>query len=291
MTATNFPKAHARVLVHEGGYANHKKDPGGVTLNGVIQRTYDAYRDSQGKPRRELRRSMLGDPEWNRERDYIYRQQYWDAVRGDEMPPGVDYAMYDAAVMSGPKQAIKWLQRALGIKVDGVIGLSTMSAVNNCKDYDVLVAGICDRRLAFCRQLNTWPTFGAGWSQRIANVKKVGQMWATGSVGAAPAATFVDMGEAKAEIEDAKQPPSPAAADLSTGGGVGIGGIGGLLESARTSLEPYVGSSEVLTKIVLALVLAGLVISIGSLIYGFYARYKRRKALDVLDLHAAAVVT
>lgn len=85
------------------------------------------------------------------ERDAIYRRQYWDAIKGDKLPAGVDYVVFDGAVNSGPKQSIKWLQRALGSayrgQIDGVIGLATFAALEATEDHDALIDRICDRRM------------------------------------------------------------------------------------------------------------------------------------------------
>ncbi|WP_274853201.1 glycosyl hydrolase 108 family protein [Sinorhizobium meliloti] len=69
MATSSFKAALARVLVHEGGYVNHPRDPGGATNQGIIQRTYDAYRRSkklqprsvQKLERDAFRRNRKGD--------------------------------------------------------------------------------------------------------------------------------------------------------------------------------------------------------------------------------------
>lgn len=100
------------------------------------------------------------------ERDDIYDRQYWDAVKADQLPAGVDYVVFDGAVNSGPMQSIKWLQRALQPvytgQIDGVMGLATLAALNATNNHDALVDRICDRRLAFLKALRTWCTFGRG---------------------------------------------------------------------------------------------------------------------------------
>ncbi len=148
------------ILAYEGGFVNHPKDPGGATNQGVTQRTYDAYRRRIGHATQSVR---LID---NVERDTIYRVQYWDAIKGDDLPSGVDAAVYDFAVNSGPSRAAKYLQRIVGVKQDGVIGLQTLDAVARM-DSTQVIGRLCVDRIAFLRGLSTWPTFGKGWTRRV----------------------------------------------------------------------------------------------------------------------------
>ncbi|RWK20700.1 MAG: N-acetylmuramidase, partial [Mesorhizobium sp.] len=169
MTGSREQESLARVLAHEGGYSNHPADPGGATMKGVTQRVYDAYRKSKGLALRSVKRIT------GQELFEIYDRQYWDAVKGDLLPSGVDYVVFDGAVNSGPKQSIIWLQRALGPlykgRLDGVMGVGTIAAVQACNDHDALIDRICDQRLIFLQHLNTWPVFGRGWSSRVAEVR------------------------------------------------------------------------------------------------------------------------
>ncbi|CDX27276.1 hypothetical protein MPLB_950001 [Mesorhizobium sp. ORS 3324] len=100
----------------------------------------------------------------------LFRRYYWDAVVGAELPDGIDYAVFDFAVNSGPGRAAKYLQAALGVAEDGRIGPATLAAAR-VKPAGVVIDTLCDARLAFLRQLPTWPTFGKGWSARIASVR------------------------------------------------------------------------------------------------------------------------
>lgn len=214
----------------------------------------------------------------------IYRFQYWDAVMGDRLPEGLGYVVFDGSTNSGPKQSIKWLQRALGSlytgAVDGVMGAITLDAVSVVTDLDALIARIIDRREVFLRALKTWPTFGKGWQRRIDQVEKTGQAWATGSVGPQP--TFVG-GNEKAPIEDAKAAPSKGVADAVTGAGGGAGGIAMVLEQTKDALTPYSASSGWITNLVVALVIAGAVLAIGSFAYRWYAGKQKAKLNDALD--------
>lgn len=277
MAAENYAKSLAHVLVHEGGYSNHPRDPGGATMKGVTQRVYDAYRKRRGQSVRSV--SQIETVELQE----IYRKQYWNAIRGDQLPAGVDYVLMDGAVNSGPSQSVKWLQRALGMNmIDGVIGEATLAAVENHYDHDVLIAQILERRLAFLRALKTWSDFKDGWSSRVAQVKQIGQAWATGSV--APKPIFFAGGGAKATIDQAKPLPAKAGADAATGAGISSGSLGGVLEAARQQLEPLAGASTVIGYVVTALVITGVLMTAGGFAYRAYASHKARVRADALDL-------
>lgn len=166
----NFAAVLPLVLKHEGGYVNHPRDPGGETNKGITWRTYAAWRRSQGLPEQSVRHIT------NEEVRAIYKAQYWDAVRGDDLPSGLDYAVFDFAVNSGPSRAAKFLQRQIGVPQDGVIGSHTLSAIP--ADALPVIRSLCDARLAWLRTLKTWGTFGRGWTARVQDVKEI----ATGMV-------------------------------------------------------------------------------------------------------------
>ena len=166
-----FERAFALLAVHEGGYSNHPDDPGGATNRGVTQRTYDSYRARHGLERRDVR--QITDAEVAE----IYRGQYWDAIRGDDLPAGVAYCVFDAAVNSGPGRALRWLQAEIGAAVDGVIGNETLGLAAR-RDPVRLIDGYCARRLTFMKRLRHWPTFQNGWSRRVAEVRAQSTAWA-----------------------------------------------------------------------------------------------------------------
>lgn len=160
-----YPKALAEVLKHEGGYVNHPADPGGATNKGITQATYDGYRRSKGFITKKTVK-LISDEEVGA----IYKSRYWDAVRGDELPAGLDYAVFDYAVNSGPQKAIKSLQKALGLTADGKLGPATLAASK--LSPEVTIKKLCASRLAFLKGLKTWPTFGKGWERRVNAVEK-----------------------------------------------------------------------------------------------------------------------
>jgi len=158
----NFDKALAYVLEHEGGYVNHPRDPGGATNKGVTQAVYDGYRKMRGRGLQSVK--FISDEEVQA----IYKFQYWDAVRGDLLPAGVDYAVFDFAVNSGVGRASKYLQAVVGTAQDGIIGARTVAAITNPA---ATINALCDRRMGFLRNLRTFLTFGRGWTRRVQGVR------------------------------------------------------------------------------------------------------------------------
>lgn len=154
----NFEQSLELVLEHEGGFVHHPRDPGGATNKGVTQKVYDAFRYSRGRSHQSVRFLEEGELE------AIYKLQYWDAIRGDLLPSGLDYAVFDFAVNSGVNRAAKFLQAVLGVKQDGQIGAMTLSAIVNPK---WTINALCDRRMGFLRRLGTFATFGKGWTRRV----------------------------------------------------------------------------------------------------------------------------
>ena len=157
----NFERVQPWILAHEGGFVDHPKDPGGATNQGITQATYDAWRGLNGLQRQSVRRLSPT------EREAIYRTQYWDKVMGDELPAGVDYAVYDFAVNSGPSRAVKAVQRLVGVAEDGVMGVRTLGAIRAHGRPEDLVRRLCLDRMAFLRRLSIWRTFGRGWTRRV----------------------------------------------------------------------------------------------------------------------------
>jgi lysozyme family protein len=160
---TNFNECLELVLKHEGGFVNHPKDPGGATNRGVTQKVYDAYRKTRARPIQSVK--FISEDETKA----IYKFQYWDRVQGDFLPRGLDYAVFDFAVNSGVGRASKYLQACVGTKQDGVIGAMTIAAIG--KPANVINA-LCDRRMSFLRNLDTFLTFGRGWTRRVVDVRK-----------------------------------------------------------------------------------------------------------------------
>lgn len=160
----NFASSLKAVLVHEGGWSDHPADPGGATMKGVTLANFRRF-VKPNATKADLRRIT------DEQIAVVYRRHYWDAVLGAELPSGVDYAVFDFAVNSGPSRAIKYLQRVVGTNVDGRVGPKTLAAVK-AMGAKTVVTRLCDDRLAFLKRLRTWPVFGAGWGRRVAEVRR-----------------------------------------------------------------------------------------------------------------------
>lgn len=279
MSVTGFTRSLPPVLAYEGGKVDDPRDPGGRTNQGIIQRVYDAWRKTQGVAPRDV--YLMTDAE----RDLIFRRQYWDAVQGDKLPDGVDFVVFDGAVNSGPGQSIKWLQRALEVQADGVLGMVTLDALGRFGNYDELVDRIVDRREAFLKALKTFKTFGNGWLTRTAKVRALGKAWADPASPAAPPTVMVAPREPspKADVTDAQRSPGKGVADAATGAGIGSGALAGTLQTLQDQLTPFSMAGGWISKLVVGLMIVGAMLTIGGLGYRWWAAHRKAKAADALD--------
>ena len=154
----NFIKSLETVLEHEGGYVDHPEDPGGRTNMGITQAVYEKYLN-RTVTEEEMKNIKIGDVR------IIYKENYWDKVKGDDLPSGVDFCVFDWAVNSGVSRAGKALQKIIGAKVDGVIGPNTLKAVESA-DSEVIIQQLTEAREDFYKRLSTFDTFGKGWLNR-----------------------------------------------------------------------------------------------------------------------------
>ena len=157
-----FPACLKIVLKHEGGYVNHPKDPGGRTNLGVTQRVWEAWtgRKATEQEMRSLTVDMVAP---------LYRQKYWEAVKGRDLAPGLDLHVFDFGVNAGPARAIRYLQMMIGAHPDGKFGPATMRALSNYIDQYGTAKAIKrygELREQYYRHLRTFPTFGRGWLRR-----------------------------------------------------------------------------------------------------------------------------
>jgi lysozyme family protein len=159
---SNLIPAMKALLKHEGGFVNHPADPGGMTNLGVTQRVWEEWvgHPVTEKEMRALTPAIVAP---------MYKQKYWDKIHGDDLPSGVDLAVFDFAVNSGPGRAAKMLQRVVGAVEDGAIGPMTLAKVT-AVDSSKLIEDYNKERLAFLQALSAWPTFGKGWGRRVAEV-------------------------------------------------------------------------------------------------------------------------
>lgn len=167
MASESFRPALSCVLAQEGGYSDHPDDPGGATMMGITQATLATWR---GAPVTKADvRALTRD-----EAAALYRARYWNAVRGDDLPAGLDLAVFDFAVNSGASRAVRALQRTLGVSVDGVVGPETLAAAN-ARAPSESIRTLCAARLAFLERLSTFPVFARGWMRRIHAVESAAQ--------------------------------------------------------------------------------------------------------------------
>lgn len=159
----SYDASLAAVLRSEGGYVNDPRDPGGATNKGVTQAVYNDYRQKLGSPTRTVKQITPS------EIAAIYKNRYWDAVRGDELPAGVDYAVFDLAVNSGVSRAVRFLQDVCCVNADGNIGPVTIAAASHNPKH--IVEALMDKRLNFLRSLGTFSHFGKGWTNRCNEVR------------------------------------------------------------------------------------------------------------------------
>lgn len=158
----NFEKSVELTLPFEGGYSNHPRDPGGPTMKGVTLATFSSYLGRQATI-----------PELKAITDDQIRgvaRMYWNPLRCDDLPAGVDYAMFDRGWGSGPGTAARALQRIVGVAADGRIGPITLAAVAKWEPH-ALIREIARTYLAFMQSLSTWDVFGAGWTRRVNGVR------------------------------------------------------------------------------------------------------------------------
>lgn len=265
MSQADFARSLARVLVYEGGKVDNLKDPGGRTNEGITQKTYTAWLSSKGRDVKDVYRISIAD------RDEIYESEYWDRVRGDDMPVGLDLCVFDAAVNSGVGQAGKWLQQALGPNYtgihDGVIGKQTLQAVAGVNDLDSLISSFCSRRLATLQRLRNWSTFGKGWHARIANCQKAGIAWCDADTTAPDPVDLLSLGgHQKAPVPD--NLTAPRFSTVTTQIAAGAGAVVGVATDTAQQITPVADTfgwvKYVAAGCTLVAVIAGIVIKISS---------------------------
>lgn len=170
MAKQNYDESLRRLLVNEGGYGNHPSDPGGPTNFGITLKDYRLYVNKSATAA-DIRAMKIGEAKT------IYRAKYWDALKCDDLPSGVDYSIFDYGVNSGVGRAGKVLRRKLGMPTEDAKGKllwavtpEVIAAANKVSAF-ALVSLINNERLSFLKQLRTWPVFGRGWGRRVSEVK------------------------------------------------------------------------------------------------------------------------
>lgn len=161
----NFDQCFKWLMEHEGGFCDDSAlgDSGGMTTWGV---THIDWAKWTGKEPTRAQMKALKQSDVKP----LYKAYYWDILKCDDLPSGLDYAIFDYGVNSGIYRAAKVLQRLLGVTVDGIIGKETLKAVKNV-DGVALAQKVCDERLGFLRSLRIFRNFGRGWTARVNEVR------------------------------------------------------------------------------------------------------------------------
>lgn len=146
-----FEQAVTLILQHEGGEVNDKHDPGGHTKYGISKRAYPDLN--------------IGEITEHDARQ-IYRRDYWDRIKGDELPEQIAIGVFDMAVNAGNRTAVQLLQRVLGVTDDGIIGPVTLAAARNAEPHWLAVRYAAER-ISYYAALNGWQRYGRGWSARV----------------------------------------------------------------------------------------------------------------------------
>lgn len=158
--SANFERAFFDVLGNEGTYSNNPNDPGGETMWGITRRVAQlaGYDDSmRDMPKEEAQR--------------IYATAYWHP-NFDNLPYGIAFQLFDAAVNNGLGTTIKLLQKVLKCNVDGIFGPNTLAAARAMPELKLIIL-FDATRLEYFASLDGWDDFGKGWARRIAsNLRK-----------------------------------------------------------------------------------------------------------------------
>lgn len=255
----NFAPLLKTVVGVEGGVSDRplKADPGGLTNKGVTQKAYDRWRTTQGLEHRSVRELTVA------EYTKLYKTDYWDLVKGDLLPAGLDCVMFDYCVNSGPKQPTLDLQRVLGLRlVDGIIGPETLTAVDGA-DLTRVINELCDRRLSFMRSLKNWGSNKNGWTSRVAHIRQVALGMVQGNAPPKVPAPIAEADSAKA------LPANQAKIKTADGAGitaVGCGTAGQTVITAAQQVQPHMGET-VLGRLAQAVFIGMLLI--GGVLIGY----------------------
>lgn len=163
MSADNFETCFQLLLKDEGGFVNDPKDRGGATNMGVTMGTWSGWIRYPATV--EIMKALTPD-----DVRPLYKKQYWDYIKADELPVGVDYCVFDCAVNSGVTRAGRFAQLASGVSVDGLIGTITLKQIKAMHPDD-FVRAFTQERIEYLHRLDTFDRFGRGWLNRISRVQ------------------------------------------------------------------------------------------------------------------------
>lgn len=276
MADRNWKACLAIILKEEGGNDDDKRDPGGRTSRGIIQRVWDAYRKSHpGRPADVWKAS-------DEDVAAIYKTQYWEPYC-DRLPTGVDLVFFNTCVNSGRQQAIRELQRALGLTADGMMGIVTIQAAESCASPSKLIRDMCGQRRRFYRALKTFPVFGKGWLARTDRVESSALRMASSDKVVATASAHPKINtlpdkpgvtvSAQAPVTDAD---APAVSPETTGAAsAGTGVVASTISQVQEQLQPFADTLRIIQYVLLGLTVLG----VGYMVYGMLKRARIKKAM------------
>jgi lysozyme family protein len=163
MAQDNFINCLQLTLHFEGGYVKNPFDPGGATNKGITLRTFSAY-----KGRTAARAELLSLSDQDVQN--IYKQMFWAPLRGDDLPSGLDAALFDYAVNSGPRRALISLQNILNLRPTGMADDHVLAMINELPPA-ALISALSQHRTAFMQRLRNFATFKKGWLTRVKQVE------------------------------------------------------------------------------------------------------------------------
>ena len=162
---SNYDECLKTILHHEGGYVNHPKDPGGETNLGVTKKVYQEHGGTK-----DMKDLVVEDVA------PIYKKGYWDRMKGDDLPGGLDLCVFDFGVNAGPGRSAKYLQTMIGTVADGGIGPNTLKAVEayvSEHGIEKSIKNFQEARQEYYEKLSTFATFGKGWTRRVEETTKL----------------------------------------------------------------------------------------------------------------------
>lgn len=225
MASASLERSIMLVFGHEGGYVNNPRDPGGPTKFGITQATLMAWR-KKAVTAADVKALTLN------EASLLLHKQYWESIAGDHLPAGLDHAVFDFAVNSGPAQAVRSLQRVIGVKKDGIVGVKTLATIAGC-NISSLIDEYCDARLVFLHGLKAFAIFGKGWASRVGRVRTEAKSMVKGI---APLQLQAPQGTALADPANTR---ATATTDGKAAAVAGFGVLGTACSEAANQIAPY----------------------------------------------------